>query len=155
MELAVAQSQEYLPKGEKMKVNQELKDIIIEEYKKGESVNSIRKKHQIGFQTARAIIAEEVPIKRRPNSISDEKVQEVVDLWNNGVKNADFIAKLTKVSKSRVYNILHTNNLFVKTPCDNVLLIKNAHSQGIPNVKIANMLGVSRQYVSSTLKRYK
>lgn len=138
-----------------MKVNQELKDTIIKEYKQGESVNTIRKRYGIGFKTARAIIAEEVPIKRRQNLIKDEQKQQVAELWNNGVRNIDFIAKLTKVSKTQVYATLHAYGLFAKAPCENVLLIKNAHSQGIPNVKIANMLGVSRQYVSSTLKRYK
>ena len=137
-----------------MEMTQGIKDNIIKEYKEGNSVSAISKKYNLGFQTTRKIIAEEVPIKRKPNLITDEKRDEVVELWNNGVKNPSYIAKLTKISQSQVYITLHSYGLFEKAPCDTVLLIRNAHSQGIPNIKIANMLGVSRQYVSRTLKRY-
>ena len=137
-----------------MEIMQQIKDIIIEEYKKGNSVNAISKKYGLTFQATRKVIAEKVPIKKKPNLITNEKMDEVAELWNNGVKNPEYIAKLAKISKSQVYKILHAYGLFEKTPCDTVLLIRNAHSQGIPNIKIANMLGVSRQYVSSTLKKY-
>lgn len=144
---------------QRFQLSEREKQQVLTDFKNGKTILEISSVYGYPYQRVREVIAPYYEIKRgRQHAEQDpaitKKQYDISQDYLDGITSYKVLARRYGVSNTYVYSALKANNVkLVPQSSLREKILKAYENQALTQTMIANIFGVSRQYVSLILKQ--